>query len=63
MFAVLGVIYVVFGFCLIKALFDLRRCVQTPRSETDETESAAPRVSAVKEESAAEAPADKMETE
>ena len=61
--AVLGVIYVVFGFCLIKALFDMRRCVQEPQPETDETESAAPRVSAVKEESAAEAPADKMETE
>ena len=52
--AVLGVIYVVFGFCLIKALFDLRRCVQEP----NETESATPRALVPKEESTAEAGAE-----
>ena len=56
--AVLGVIYVVFGFCLIKALFDLRRCVQEPQPEPGETESAASRTHVPKEESTAEAGAE-----
>ena len=56
--AVLGVIYVVFGFCLIKALFDLRRCVQEPQPELGETESAASRTHVPKEESTAEAGAE-----
>lgn len=30
---VIGVVYLVFGICLIKALFDLRRCVQEPQME------------------------------
>ena len=30
---VIGVVYLVFGICLIKALFDLRRCVQEPQTE------------------------------
>ena len=54
----MAVVYLILAFCLIKALFDLRRCVQEPQPEPGETESAASRTHVPKEESTAEAGAE-----
>ena len=58
LFTTLAVVYLILAFCLIKALFDLRRCVQEPQPEPGETESVASRTHVPKEESTAEAGAE-----
>lgn len=58
LFTTMAVVYLILAFSLIKALFDLRRCVQEPRPEPGETESAASRTHVPKEESTAEAGAE-----
>lgn len=58
LFTTMAVVYLILAFCLIKALFDLRGCVQEPRPEPGETESAASRTHVPKEESTAEAGAE-----
>lgn len=58
LFTTMAVVYLILAFCLIKALFDLRRCVQEPQPEPGETESAASRTHVPKEESTAEAGAE-----
>lgn len=58
LFTTMAVVYLILAFCLIKALFALRRCVQEPQPEPNETESAAPRALVPKEESAAESGAE-----
>lgn len=58
LFTTMAVVYLILAFCLIKTLFDLRRCVQEPRPEPGKTESAASRTHVPKEESTAEAGAE-----
>ena len=58
LFTTMAVVYLILAFSLIKALFDLRRCVQEPRPEPGETESAASHTHVPKEESTVEAGAE-----
>lgn len=58
LFTTMAVVYLILAFCLFKALFDLRRCVQEPQPESGETESAASRTHVPKEASTAEAGAE-----